>query len=256
MSAEQQAEQHRRQELDVSREHPEADRILIEEDHRRGAAPDGVQEIAVPERGVVRGDGLLCHGDDCLDVVRRRGRNPDRADEGGEQQARDDQSNDCSVRQPLQSQQQHAEHCIHVQHVAGPENACMDDAEHEQPEEPPQVDPRRVLRVACLQAPELDGEPDGEQHAEHAVELAGEDDVADSFGAAVPPVRPQALVEAEEQRGVEGRHVHDEDAEQGEAADRVEHLDALAGGKRSSRGPSLFGGHGRYTRSRPGSLSS
>jgi len=104
----------------------------------------------------------------------------------------------------------------------------MHDSEHKQPEQPPQINARRPFRLAFLQPPELDREPDGEQHAEHAVELAGEDDVADSFGAAVPPVRPHRFVEAQEQRSVEGRHVHDEDAEQGKATDRIEDFDALA----------------------------
>ena len=43
------------------------------------------------------------------------------------------------------SQQQQAEQCVHVQHVAGPEHARVDDAEHEQPEQPPQVDLRRAV---------------------------------------------------------------------------------------------------------------
>ena len=81
--------------------------------------------------------------------------------------------------------------------------------------------------------------------------LPGENDVANRFRPDVPPVRPRRIAaEALEQRGVEGRHVHDEDAEQREAADGIEHLDALTQGhwtRWSGRGLGRcgFGVHGR-----------
>jgi len=249
--AEQQAEQHCREELDICSERAQLPWIRVEDEHRGRAAPGGVQEIAVTEAGVVRRDRLLSDSNNRLDVFRCRSHDPDRASDGWIQEAEDDEGDDGAVRQPVKQQQKQSEQRIHVQDVAGPEYARVHQAEDEQPEQPSQIDACRALRLALLQASELDREADGEQHAEHTVELAGEDDVADHFRAAVPPVRPHRRVEAEEQRRVEGRHVHDEDAEQGEAADRIEHLDAFAGRDRSG-----VVGHAPYTRSRPASLSS
>jgi len=105
MPAEQQAEQHCREELDVTRNHAEPHRVLVESDHRLRAAPGGVQEIAVSEGGVVRRNRLLGDSDDRLDVLRFRGHDPDRADDGRIQQASDDQGDDCAIRQTVQSQQ-------------------------------------------------------------------------------------------------------------------------------------------------------
>jgi hypothetical protein len=64
----------------------------------------------------------------------------------------------------------------------------MDEPEHEQPEDPPQVDRLRVLWVLRFEALQLDGEADGEQHAEHAVELAREQHIPHGLSTAVPPL--------------------------------------------------------------------
>jgi hypothetical protein len=59
----------------------------------------------VTESGVVGSDGLLADGDDRLDVLRRRDRDLDRADDGWIQETKDYERDDRAVRQPVDRQQ-------------------------------------------------------------------------------------------------------------------------------------------------------
>jgi hypothetical protein len=129
--AEQQAEQYCREELHVSSDHAGALRMRVVGEHRLGTAPGRIEEVAVPERRVVRGDGLLCQLDAAACGLLRRGRHQDRSHDGRIEQAHDDERDDCPIGHPAQQQQHHAQQCIHVQNVASPEDARVDRAEHE-----------------------------------------------------------------------------------------------------------------------------
>ena len=134
-----------------------------------------------------------------------------------------------------------------MEHVAGPEHRGMNNAQYRQHREPPQVQPGSPRGIALEHPTVLEGETDAEQKTEHAVELAREQHVPHALRPLVDRARPQVrAVGLGEERLAEARHVHDEDAEQREAAKDVERRDPL--GDRNA-----FDGASRHTTSPRGS---
>ena len=142
------------------------------------------------------------------------------------EQAQDDQRQDRAVGQATHGEQHEAERGVHQQHVARPEQRGMRQADRQQHGQPARVDPRRAAAgPRRLEPAELQVKADAEQQAEHQVELAGEQQVAQPRDPGVE--RSEVGHGRREHRSAEPRHVHNEDAEQGDAAEHVEGRDAL-----------------------------
>ena len=162
--------------------------------------------------------------------------------QGRKDEAGGDQPVQGAIAEAAQAEQREADERVDEQHVARPEQHRVDEADDGEERQPARIDVRgpmparrhaeayRARGFGAVQTRHLDREADAEHESEEQVELAGEQDVAQRRHEAVEQAARR--LRQGEHRVAEGGHVHNEDAQQREAAQNVERGDAVARGER------------------------
>ena len=152
---------------------------------------------------------------------------------GDAERGRRQQQQDAEPQQHLRlgiehQHQQHRAGGVAEEDVAGPQEDEMQHAEHRQRQRAPQVG-REEAAAGLLRTRQHHREAHPEQQREHGPELAAHEHVHEPAGPVVDPAGAgrHAHVELAD-RPVEELHVHQRDAEQGEATHHVQRLDAIA----------------------------
>ena len=138
----------------------------------------------------------------------------------------------CRTGKPAQRKQKQAEHAVEEQDVSPPDEVGMREAKRHQPEQAPVVDIGRLCRRAALLEPRRQHQhPGAEEHGEDRAHLAFEEHGIDCPDPSIRASNAAGYggIEAGGERQRKAEDVHQQDAEDGDAADYVHRTDALVG---------------------------